>query len=133
MNADLRKRFHYFQTHGVGHVVGEHAKAALAIARADLALFMREGWRARWETDADPDISWMDDRARKDYHEGRVGILGCVIERKVSCEHECEAHHAIEDEWSVVGSLWGIHTDGNERDRRMFEAEVALEAGILES
>ena len=136
MTKDVAQRFRYFQNAGIGGQVGHNATRALQLARAEAALAQSEGWRARWEHDQDPDVSWMDERQSKDYREGNTEMLVCLVERLSSCEHSCGYHRPSDERWEVVGVLGGIHIGGNhsmrERDRRMFEAEVALEAGILD-
>lgn len=113
MNTDLRKRYRFFRKHG-GGCVGENAKGALQLARAEIAAEARS-WKYEWPWDEGADYSFVDDWPEKErarFLEIDHEVLGCVL--KDSTDEHLE-------------SLWGIF-DASREYGRVVEAELAVEA-----
>jgi hypothetical protein len=112
--ANLRA-FRFFAEHA-GYVVGERAKGALALARAERDA-SEAGVEFVWEYDDDADYSWMnEEEAAREHTVERVrAVLPCD-------EHGIDCKHA-----RTLGSLSGIF-DADANYRRVIEAELALEA-----
>lgn len=110
-----RNAYRFFRQHA-GYIVGESAKGALALARAEKHAG-DEGLQHVWVEDPDPDLSWMDEHERAQEHE----VLGCILYRPCS-EHGVDCKHA-----EPLASLWGI-VDADREYRRVIEAELSLEA-----
>lgn len=124
----LRDAFRFFHTWG-GGIVGQQAISAIAEARAFRALNaqVHEGTLAiLWDADDDPDVLWMDDRQAREYRDGDTQMLTCRIVRPCP-DHGTGCPHA-----ETLASLGSIHVrTGNDTYRRVVEAELALEAGVL--
>ena len=126
----LRRAFQFFSKNA-GGIVGENAKGALALARAELAA-KDAGLMFVWEWDSDADLSFYDikdDRGRF-YHsrtererDHEVLWCRCVIP---CAEHGANCRHATQ-----LASLSNI-VDPDQSYMRVVEAELALEAGALE-
>jgi hypothetical protein len=131
----------FFKEHA-GYVVGERAKGALKLAKAERRANAL-GFVHVWEHDPDTDLGdhelWCSlARARKAYAEGRpVDADGATdgrawrLDPKHSCEHETEqcvvyAEDDTERE-NPLASLGGI-IDASSAYRRVVEAELSLEA-----
>jgi hypothetical protein len=101
-----RKDYQFFFKQA-GYVVGERAKGALNLARAE-QYAEQHGWSFDWTPDDDADWSWMDDKERKREHE----VFGCVLR---------------DENGNAIESLWGIF-DPDENYQRVVQAELASEA-----
>lgn len=110
----LLSAFRFFGAHA-GGIVGECAKSALALARAE-AYAQSQGWTCEWK--------WDDyrDNGPRDW-----GWSAADIARWDRSEHECLACILTDAEGRHRASLWGIW-DPDRRCRRVVEAELALEA-----
>lgn len=97
-----------------GYIVGERAKCAATLARAESLAKADDGERIRfrWEWDDSPDLSYMSADEIADAHE----VFGCILERKCV---ECGT-------WQHAASVWGI-VDPDATYRRVVEAELAAE------
>jgi hypothetical protein len=116
VSRDLRSRFQFFFEHA-GHVVGERAASALALARAERWLSVEaEGIERVRVDDSDPDLSWMSDEERKRVHE--VEVFALV---RVCPDHGADCRHA---EWlASVGNV----VDADRDYSRVLWAELAAE------
>lgn len=101
-----RQDFQFFFREA-GYVVGERAKGAIALARAESYADDR-GWSFNWREDNDADWSWMSEREKERPHE----------------VYACELRDA---DGRVLESLWSIF-DPNVTYMRVIQAELALEA-----
>lgn len=90
-----------------GYIVGERARCALTLARAEQYAHHND-WNTEWEWDEFPDLSWMSEREQKEDHE----VLVCVLK---------------DADGNVLASLCGI-VDADNAYRRVIEAELAAEA-----
>jgi hypothetical protein len=108
-------RSYRFMFENAGYVVGERAKCALALARAEQWMSERDDdeYRIRWDWDDDVDLSWMDEKERAKPHE----CTYCVIEQRCEC---C-------GRWRCIVALNGI-VDADDKYKRVVEAELATEA-----
>jgi hypothetical protein len=104
--VNQRKNFEFFFKHA-GYIVGERAKGALNLARAEQYAEER-GWSFDWTWDDNADSSWMDEKERERDHEA----LGCILR---------------DENGEVIESLWGIF-DPDENYRRVVQAELASQA-----
>ena len=99
-----RKRFGFFKAHA-GGVVGESAKGALALSRAE-DWANSEGVTFTWEPETDVDDSWMTPEERKRPHEvyvaiarhpdGRVASLGNIFDPDSAYQRVVNAELAME-------------------------------------
>ena len=106
-------RAYLFFKENAGYIVGERAKGALRLAKAEQKVrWNDDDYRFRWENDDDADYSWLPEDDTSDHV-----VESCVLERK--CE-KC-------GQWEHVESLWGIF-DADDNYRRVIEAELALQA-----
>lgn len=122
--ASLRSPYQFFFAKAA-HVVGERAEGALALARAEAGLataLERGDAKVTWDYDETTDVSWADEETMANIRDGRLMCMTLVIEKRAPCGH-----------FEVAAALGGIVTDGDAIDRRLYEAEVALEAGFNES
>jgi len=106
VGRDLRERFAFFQEHA-GYIIGERARCALHLARAELAA-EDSGWAVEWEWEQDIDDSWMSEAERAKDHEWTCALLK-------------------DAGGNVLASLGGI-CDADRTYRRVVEAELADEA-----
>lgn len=106
----IRDDFKFF-FENAGYIVGERAKGALDLARAERYAF-DSGFRFEWTDDEDPDRSWEEDAGYK----GPGEYLCCRLIRV--CPH-CNVE-------STAASLCGI-VDPDDNYRRIIEAELAAE------
>ena len=111
----LRSAFKFFSEHA-GYVVGEHAKSALELARAERAA-KKKGVCFRWEPDEDADLSWMDEAQRKKNYD----VEWVAAYRKSSCLRGEPHPRAIP--CASVGGVVGA----DRNYRRVLEAELASE------
>lgn len=109
-DRDLLRRMRFFQAHA-GGVVGETAKTAIDLARAERAAVDMD-WEATWEPEPEPDLSWMDPDERMQEHVVEMAVLR-------------------DDEGNVVASLGNI-VDADDTYRRVVNAELACEANAWE-
>lgn len=119
MDRSLRRAYRFFREHA-GYVVGENAKGALHLAKAERAA-SDAGVVFLWEQDNDADWSWMDAGEVKEPHEVEccAAVLPCPQcrpEIAATCRHT-----------SVLASLCGIF-DADNNYRRVVEAELAMES-----
>jgi hypothetical protein len=113
-NNELARAYRFFRDNA-GYIVGERARCALSLARAERDA-KEQGIAFRWEWDSDADLSWMSDAERQQEHE----VEGCIA--YIPCpDHGADCKHA-----TVLASLWGI-VDADSNYRRVVEAELALE------
>lgn len=111
--TDLVKRWQFFRKHA-GGIVGETAKTALELARAEIAA-ERSDMRIVWTDDADADTSWLEqDGFEQDLAEWRRGDM--------TCEQVC-----VYLDGEVLASLGGIF-GADDAYRRVVSAELASEA-----
>lgn len=126
MTVSQRKReaWNFHLDHNGYSTPPGRALSALQHARAELALHNSEQWRARWIHGGIRDTSWMDEKQIEDVNNGSMENHGLIIERKCSKRGE----------WESVDSLWSIwmYTKDEDTGKRIFEAQVALDAGILD-
>lgn len=101
-----RKDFQFFFREA-GYVVGERAKGAIALARAE-SYAAERGWSFDWPEDNDADWSWMDKREKERPHE----VYACVLR---------------DADGRAIESLWSIF-DPDDAYIRVIQAELALEA-----
>ena len=106
MTTSMIRAYRFFFAHA-GYIVGERAKCALGLARAE-RYARNNDWEAEWVADDDADLSWMSDEGRSEPHE----VLGCILR---------------DSNGNVLASLWGI-TDPTFGYTRVVEAELASEA-----
>lgn len=100
----LLQAFRFFSANAC-YIVGENARGALALARAE-AHAQANDWYYEWVYDVDADLSWLEEGQTVDE------VLGCILK---------------DSQGNVYGSLWGI-TDPDRDYRRVIEAELALDA-----
>lgn len=105
MNQEIRNAYDFFRRHA-GGIVGQSAKTALALAKAEHEAQER-GWFVGWVADDEP---WDCDCGNPDCNPDEV--LGCVL---------------YDSQGEVLESLWGIGDPGNAY-ARLVAAELALEA-----
>ena len=111
-DSSLVSSFRFFRKHA-GYIVGENAKGALQLARAE-ALATQLNWACTWEGDDDPDYSFVDmwgEKYRKEFN---------------SRSHECFVAILRDENRKVVASLGGI-IDPDNAYMRVIEAELASE------
>jgi hypothetical protein len=106
----LIKDMRFFREHG-GGVVGEAARGALSLARAEREM-ERRGWRVEWVPDDDADWSWLDQPG---------------FEKEKARDHEVYGAILKDRHGEVLASLWGIF-DPDSKYQRVVEAELASEA-----
>lgn len=109
-DRDLLRRMRFFQAHA-GGVVGETAKTAIDLARAERAAVDMD-WEVTWEPEPEPDLSWMDPDERMQEHVVEMAVLR-------------------DDEGNVLASLGNI-VDADDTYRRVVNAELACEANAWE-
>jgi hypothetical protein len=121
MTTSFRRSFQFFAKHA-GYIVGERAKGALALARAE-----------RWATDSDLEFLWSDNA------DGNLGdhAYWCAHARASRpCQHEitaCALIRPCPDDGvhcghaETLASLSGI-IDADHAYQRVVQAELALEA-----
>jgi hypothetical protein len=112
--------FRFFQEHAAG-IVGETAKTALALARAEYSARWVYRLEFVWRHDDDADWSWMDQDCFKGEREKDHEVEWCACYRVTTCG---ECGH---EERALLVSLGGIF-DADATYRRVVEAELALEA-----
>lgn len=98
--------FQFFLQNGLSYVVGEHAKGALALARAE-RWGRQQGIEPRWEYEDYPDDSFVDDwpaHAKKAWR---------------ATEHTC---YVLTVGREVLGGIF----DPTPTERRVYEAELYL-------
>lgn len=118
----LRRAYAFHREHS-GYVVGENARCAIALARAELALAASDAVVV-WEPDDDTDWSFIDTWPEKDaraYRKGDHYAESCAIVRPCP-EHGVDCPHA-----EYLASLGGI-IDADTNYRRTIAAELASEA-----
>ncbi len=106
----LIRDMQFFRRHG-GGVVGEAARGALSLARAEREMTKR-GWTVEWVPDDNADWSWLDQPG---------------FEREKAKEHEVYGAVLKDRHGKVLASLWGIF-DPDRHYMRVVEAELASEA-----
>jgi hypothetical protein len=129
MDATLRRAFNFFREHA-GYVVGENARGALTLARAErdardagISFIWRADPYADWSFVETWDAADVKRWAQSDHEaEGCRAVLPCAscVESGWSNVEECR--HTIE-----LASLWGI-IDADAAYRRVIEAELAAES-----
>lgn len=110
----LYARYKFFKENG-GGIVGEQAKSALLLARAEEWLHSHDELDVIWQYDDDADGGPSD-----------WGWSAKDVEKWDKTEHEVEWCH-ITDGNDVLASLSGIW-DATREYRRVVEAELALDA-----
>jgi hypothetical protein len=122
--ASLRAAWQFFQAKA-GGIVGQSAKTALALAKAEagLADAVYCGLaRIIWQPEEAADTSWMDTKALKAWQDGSVECLWASVQTR---------EDSASEDWQTAASLGGIflYADGEADYRRIVEAELAAEAG----
>ncbi len=147
MNATIRSAYSFFRKHA-GYIVGENAKGALQLAKAEVWA-EANGYRYAWRHDDDVDLGdheyWCNDAKRfKAGYDSDGDRIPSYSRRGSDCDHEvlsCLMYAPCEDEdrhsdcsdyepcrdCEVVASLGGV-IDASNDYRRVVEAELALEA-----
>lgn len=105
INPNLRRAFKFFHANA-GYIVGERAKGAISLARAEQEASSR-GWNYEWKPDEIGAQEWYCQ-------------CGCVPEEVLGCILR-------DEEGNILASLWGIG-DPDRNYRRVVEAELASEA-----
>jgi hypothetical protein len=134
MTTPLRSAFRFMLAHG-GYIVGEHAKSALDLARAELLLGRAIDAGAasvEWVDDQEPydpgDVCTQEEaRKRFDSNEW-TGPFGCIV--SVGEEFTYNTTSGAETQRETTASLWGIvvsHRGTNDPYCRVVAAELALE------
>jgi hypothetical protein len=118
MTSRLREAFRFHLEQGGYSVPPGRAACALESARNEIRAAAEE-IEFVWEYDETPDVSWLDqkgwERAKQDYLDGRMEMLGC------SAEHPALGKYDV--------SLWSISLYLDDRTyKRVVEAELAGEA-----
>lgn len=103
-SRETRRRFTFFKRHA-GYVVGESAKGALALSRAE-DWANAEGVTFDWEPETNVDDSWMSATERKQPHEvyvaiarhpdGRSAALGNIFDPDSAYQRVVNAELAME-------------------------------------
>lgn len=113
MNPEIISAYQFFRKHA-GYVVGENAKGALQLAKAEAA-FREAGGTFEWTFDDDADCSFVDtwpEKERQLWYRENHCIEGCI---------------ALFPNNKRAASLWGI-IDADDNYRRVVQAELAMEA-----
>lgn len=112
----IKESFKYFQRTGVSHISGEHAKAALNLARAE-SMGERLGLTVTWELEQDDWMMFAGDPVeeyRRNFESGKW---------------ECFCAYVEGDDGLPLASLGGIVLSADSEDyRRCIEAELLSEA-----
>lgn len=112
MDQDLVRRYRWFRAKA-GYVVGERAREALQLAKAERRASQDDSVRFRWESDPCPDLSWASDEEQETIEE----VCICLLESRCgSCSH-----------WETSQCLGGIVNPSMGDATRLYEAELALE------
>ena len=112
VDVGLRRRWRFFLDNA-GGIVGERARYAMMLARAEMHAEAAD-WYVLWEPDESPDLSWLEPGQE-------VGeVLCAVLVRMPQSSNDGNLS-------SVLASLCGI-VDPDSSYRRVVEAELALEA-----
>ena len=108
---ELKRAYEFFKENA-----GQRAVGALHLAKAEAAAQER-GWNVHWSDDAQPDISWMDEKQRKDYDSGRLSMLCADL---------------VDEGGERLGpNVCGVSVYGDREGdayKRVIEAELASEA-----
>lgn len=129
MNKQLRRAFQFFLKHS-GYCVGQRAKGALQLARAE-RWAETEGYTFEWRYDADADLGdheyWCNAARRDKAGYDSDGNQITSYRRRPECAgHEAEYCLMLDRNNHVVQSLHGI-LDATGDYRRVVQAELASE------
>lgn len=126
---DIQRRFRFFLAHG-GYIVGEHARCALELARAE-RWANDNGCTYTWEPDDPADLMdheyWCNDARREKagyWPDGQPHRYG--LHSRLAHTHDVEGCVMRDASGIVLASLWGI-IDASPQYRRVVEAELAAE------
>lgn len=109
-------------TGAISRARGFTAQQSMAIAQTRQAV-LDGRVKFMWESDQDPDNSWMDDDDLAHLASGDIEVLTCTAYLPKHCGH---CGHEVEGEWDWADSLGGVVVTGESDPYcRLIESEFA--------